>query len=776
MANNTTPGGVRKLLESTIPRAYWPGLLRLVAKDKMPIDLEGQKTSPDGLTHQVRAAQAYAADAAGKWNYKAKLDEIVDHYLAGGNIGIDPPPSIIIIDCDNVAACKVVKGLAPKGTPTMLRKPGKMHFYFRDIPGAEIPFLSKRYKLAEPNTGADIDARTPGNLAGEKGGNLAVVAPSMHQDGKPYKWEVPLPALPAAIPEMPAALRTLLMALEEARSQTRSPRQPASSIPRHDRLRSYIMRAVRYESVADPEASMRRVQINAKRYAEELFEGDKERCASEVEDLARSIEGAWSKAGGEASRDDQGLDTTLAHLISSAYGHPWRYVEKRKFWYEWNNVYWEQKSHIAIEQIIQRFADTLLDDAIREHDQARREKLMKLVVMLGRSSKVTSVAKAMMREFQADALDFDANLDLVTFPDSEALGIGAQTYNVRTGEVRDPSPMDYITLVLGAPYMPGHTHPAVDAYWATSFPKEETRDCVQMHLSLGLIAWIPQERIYSMYGSQSSGKGTLLYGTAAALGGYATGGNCSTLRGDGGFDGTSKDFDLIDFRGRRFLYFDEFGGGVLGEKAKTLSQEGTIRGEAKYQDSIEFPITWSLWLATNTRPRIDYTDKGICRRVIEIPMNNGSKTPNDPDPATKQALLHDESAIAANLAVLVAALGRAREHNFCPPISKEMREATQDWKFSSDLIAAWHDTHVEDMGEDHRYKIEGAYSKYLSDMTDMFPGASRREVPRANKHQFASAMRERGYDLRANRYYGCRYHKDSELDEDGKLPNEPKLP
>jgi phage/plasmid-associated DNA primase len=284
---------------------------------------------------------------------------------------------------------------------------------------------------------------------------------------------------------------------------------------------------------------------------------------------------------------------------------------------------------------------------------------------------------------------------------------------------------------------------------------------------------VPQERIYSLQGSQASGKGTLLYSIANALGDYSVAGYKDTLSGNGGLGNGRTDFSLIRLRASRFAYFDEFGGGLLGDKAKTLSQAGIIQGEAKFQDAIEFPITWSLWLSSNTRPRIDYTDKGICRRIVEVPMNSGSKTPDDPDYHIKHTLMHDVSARAATLAIMVKALARASELDFQPPLGEEIQKATDEWKQSSDMIAAWADKYVTNMDGNPTYKIESAYSKYLADMADMFPGASRREVPLANKHQFASAMRDRGYKLRNSRYYGCQYRPGAGLDGE---PTEPKLP
>ncbi len=484
----------------------------------------------------------------------------------------------------------------------------------------------------------------------------------------------------------------------------------------------------------------------AERYAQVLFADDPVGLKAEINDLARSIEGAWARCGGDAARDEENLDVSMARLISGNFGDPWRYIPELGKWVEWNNVNWEFVDPLAIEQIIQQFNETLLEDALRENDRDRRMKLMSMANSLCKSFKVSSVAKAMMREYQESIEVLDQNVDLVTFPDSKELKVSAKTYNVATGELKDPDPEDYITMTLGAPYMPGHRHPANDQYWVSSFPDRQTREQTQEHLSLGLLAKIVQERIYSCYGKRASGKGTLLFAATAALGDYGLVGSNSTINGAGGFDGSSKDFDLIHFRGKRLIYFDEFIG-RLSEKAKTLSQAGEILAHVKNGDAVEVNITCTLWISTNERPRIDPTDSGLHRRLVEIPMNAGSDTPLDPDWHIKDTLIHDESARAAFLWTLIEALERARTEDFRPPLSAEMREATDEWIESADLIGDWWAECIEKT-DDPRDIVEHAYTEYTDWMDAEHGYSSYKTHPRASHKQFAAMMKARGVEVK----------------------------
>jgi len=766
----TTPNAS---LRKTLPSWAWPGLIPLIAGSKLPIE--------KGYTTACASRYADADFVADD-----RLAEIDAHLKAGGNVGWVPPEGVMVVDCDNMEACSFVAARAPKSTPVQARVPNKkMHFYFRY---SEYPELYSRSGIKLDVDGIDkatIDLKTCGNVDPEvPGGGYAVIPPSTHEDtDNPYRWAKRLPKDPSKIPALPLDLRNAFVPWL-TKNLTRSPRQPAGSMPRHDLLRDYIMRAVRYESPLDPVAAMTRVQRNAERYADELFGSDKRRLKSEVVDITRSVEGAWKKAGGTAARDEQGLDVTLARLISASFGDPWYYVETQRCWYEWNNTYWEELPHIAIEQVVQRFGDTLLEDAIREHDTARREKLMKLVSMLGRSSKVTAVAAALKREFQASADTFDTSTDLVTLPGCEDRKIAAATVNMVTGEVMKPDPDHRITKVMGAPYSPGASHPMVERFLKESFPDPETRRCVLMHLGASLLGTMPVERFYFMHGKGASGKGTLAGAMLAALGGYATVADPSTFSGNGGIDGSKNAPDLYALRGARFVFVDEIAASrVLGSRLKNLTQDGTITAAGKFMKQETFPVTWTTWIAGNARPKIDSTDKGLMRRIVEVPMDGGAKDNDHIDWHVKDTLKSDPEAITAFMWKLFEGLDSARDHAFNPPLSKEMVAATAEWVEMSDMLGPWLAEQVEVTNNKTDREMSSAlFADYEEWMDNTYGFRSRRDVPRATPNQFAAGLKARGLFKRSMTrgafWFGLKLRRDSDRLAEGapSSNSEPKLP
>jgi phage/plasmid-associated DNA primase len=706
--------------------------LVLLNKKRTPIGDE------KGYTH--RTAKSYLDP---DFDRGKRITAARAHLAGGGSLGLCPPQDVMIIDCDSREAVELIKPLMPRGTPCQFRKEDKQHFYIRIDPALDSFYTNSNVRFDR----VVIDLRTWGNVDPDlPGGGYAVIPPSVSEkDGIAYTWETPLPDTIEEIPVLPREVAEILQPFCVRGVRARAPRAAGES--RHDRILSYTARCVRYESRSDPEAAIARVVAKGTVLATELYGDETERLRETLNSMERNVRSAWDQWGGDAALDESSADRWMARMISDNYGDPWFSFKQSKMWVEWNGESWAPEFQIGVEQVVQKFTDVLLEDALREANNDRKKRILAMSNATASSSKVAAIVAAMKREFSVSRDLFDANPDLITFPGCKFQGIPAVTLNTFTGEIKPPEPGDYITLLAGAAYGPHVRHPVVDQWWETSFPNPETRRAVEELAGLSICGRLHQEKIISLFGTQGSGKGTLGFSLVSVLGDYGGVFGNSLLSGEGSFDGSRKDFSLINLRGRRLAYFDEFAGN-LGEKAKTLAQAGSVTASEKYGSDVTFPMRATLWLSTNRRPKIN-DPQGFSRRLIEVPMNAGAKDITRLDDSIKYALMNEPKAKSAMLARILKGLDRARENGFAPVLSQEIIDASREWLTEANKIGEWVANGCEITG-DPSDSILNAFTVYLEWMENQ--GMDRRDYPRAHKNEFAGLMRSMGFESKRTKH------------------------
>ena len=119
-------------------------------------------------------------------------DEVMVKLRRGHNLGLAVPAGVVVIDADTPDAKAFLADLAPDEAP-MNETANGIHVWCRQPRGLEV---GNRVKLAV--LGHKLDVRAFGGQA--------VVWPSIHPNGHPYKWIRSLPADPSALPKLPSVL------------------------------------------------------------------------------------------------------------------------------------------------------------------------------------------------------------------------------------------------------------------------------------------------------------------------------------------------------------------------------------------------------------------------------------------------------------------------------------------------------------------------------------------------------------------------------------------
>ena len=758
-----------KTIRHLVPPWAWPGLIPLIAESKLPTE-KGYTTS---------CARRYEGGAA--WEPSDRMEELEAHLTSGGNIGWVPPEGICVVDCDNAQAVSFVDPRRDSKTPIMSRRPGvKEHFYFSYDPATFNAYSRAGIKIEiGSDQAAQIDIKSCGFSDPKRaGGGYVVMPPSHHEDGLDYKWARKLPKSPELIPEMSLDLRNAFSPF-----LTRG-RKRDGAANRHSKLLKYQQRLV-IEAGCDDEETREEIVERCAELAGELFADDPGRLADELASIDREYDGAKAHGSAFQGHSKDGSDADLAARVSGALEGGLWYARETRDWRTWEDGYWKVHHPLQVRRDICNYHRELMHEAAEEQDDEKQKKTIKHMMKLKSASGVENVYRIMQPQLAISISEFDKERDLVTAPGDNDLGVGPVTINLRTGEMYEPRREDMISRVLGAPLVEGAQHPMVDRFLEESFPDPDTRACVLMHLGVSMLGHMPTERFYFLHGKGASGKGTLAGAMIAALGGYATVADPSSISGQGGIDGSRNSPDLRALMGTRFVFVDEIAASrTLGSRLKNLTQDGTVTAAGKYEAQMTFPITWTTWIAGNARPRIDATDKGLLRRIVEVPMDKGAVDNDHIDWHVKDTLKTDPLAVAAFLWKLVEGLGEARQYEFMPPLSAEMQDATDDWIEMSDMVGPWLSECVElTHNIDNKEMSSTLFTHYEEWMDDTYGRLSRRDVLRATPNQFAESLKSRGLTKRrTNRgvyWIGLKIVRPSDElaegaapeDEGGKLPN-----
>lgn len=295
-------------------------------------------------------------------------------------------------------------------------------------------------------------------------------------------------------------------------------------------------------------------------------------------------------------------------------------------WYAWTGLRWEQddgevyRCGCMLSKIIHVEADEWRSKKAGTAEE--KEKCMAIAEVLGKWAQ-----KSEMKSSIEAALGLAKKLLVVNESAIDRspwlLNCLNGTVDLRTGEIKDHDPQDYITKIVPLEYDPS----AYSEAWRTIVGRVTLESEMSTRpLAMFLQRWFgycatgsTREQCFVVhYGNGSNGKSTILDTIAAVLGDYAGTAAPGLLVGNG------KDrhpTELADLFGRRMVTAHETSeGGYLREDlVKQLTGGDKIKGRFMRADFFEFDPTHKLQMLTNHKPIIKGSDGGIWRRVLLVP-------------------------------------------------------------------------------------------------------------------------------------------------------------
>ena len=338
-----------------------------------------------------------------------------------------------------------------------------------------------------------------------------------------------------------------------------------------------------------------------------------------------SLDGLNGTSNGTAAHDDgeeretpfasfPQTDMGNAQRLVAMYGQGLRYCHLWAKWLVWDNRRWKVDDTGGIVRCAKETVRAIREEAADQDDEKQQKSLMKWALKSEAESKVNSMITLARSEpgipVSPDDLDADPWL----------LCVSNGTVDLRTGELREHRRDDLITKWTPIAYDQRAVCPQWLAFLDTIMAgKESLVGFLQRTAGYSLSGSTAERALFFLYGVGANGKSTFLETIKAMMGDYAMRTPTETLlaKQDGAIPN-----DVARLKGARFVSASEAEEGKrLAESlVKSLTGGDTISARFMRGEWFDFKPEFKLWLATNHKPIIRGTDKGIWDRIRLIPF------------------------------------------------------------------------------------------------------------------------------------------------------------
>ena len=506
------------------------------------------------------------------------------------------------------------------------------------------------FRYPEQGVGCKTGIRKGIDIRGDGG---YVIAPPSMVDGKPYEWT-------RGIAEPLAAAPDWLLDIISPKEKTPDLSDKDALITQN-RNNTLMLMGVNLRKMGLEETQIEKtlLGINAARCSPPL---DKE----EVSKIARSV----SRYDKDGKISAPLTDTWNAKFFYAGYGGDIRYCDALGGWFIWDGSRWQKDESFQI----MRLAQSAVQDMHSKAKAANDKKLASHAARCEAESRLKAMVNLVRCEdsitVTPDTFDKDVYL----------LNCRNGTLDLRTGELRQHCKADYLTRRLELDYKPDAQCPQWLKFLDSIFlGDKEITGFMQKAVGYSLSGSMKEQCVFILYGVGMNGKSTFLKHIYRLLGEYAMNTPSTTLMEK---YGESIPNDVARLKGARFVTSIESGKNrALAEaQIKQLTGDDPISARFLHREFFDFFATFKIFLATNHKPNISGTDKGIWRRIMTIPFEKVI-TPEERDAELDDKLAKEYEGI---LAWAVAGFQMWQKDGLGE--AAKIAQATNDYREESDII------------------------------------------------------------------------------------------
>jgi putative DNA primase/helicase len=367
------------------------------------------------------------------------------------------------------------------------------------------------------------------------------------------------------------------------------------------------------------------------------------------------------------SQPPQFSEEALALRFSRKYEDVLRYVDRLRRWLRWDGTRWVEDDTMKVFDL----ARGICRDASAECSNTEKATAMRL------ASKATSAAVERLaeadRRHAATVPQFDANPWILNTPTG--------TVDLRTGEIREHRPADYITKITLAG--PGGDCPLWHQFLDRITNGDvDMKSFLQRMVGYALTGSIREHALFFLYGTGANGKSVFLSVISDLLGNYAKTAPVSSFTAS---TNEQHPTDIAGLRGARFVTANETEEGARWAESKIKSLTGGDKISARFmrRDFFEFTPEFKLVITGNHQPSLRSVDEAIRRRLHLVPFT--VTIPEDERDATLKEKLREE--FEGILAWAIQGCLDWQHQGLDPPSA--VREATADYMAAEDAIGRW---------------------------------------------------------------------------------------
>jgi putative DNA primase/helicase len=678
------------------------------------------------------------------------------------NVGIatGSPSGVVVLDVDpRGGGLESLRDLMDRHgplpqTPIVETGGGGLHYYFA-VRG------SVRTRRLAPGLELKAD------------GGYIVAPPSLHPNGKPYRWLHGLSPKDLRLAELPEWILAPPPSADGTRAAPEAPDAPALPVSGdQDAPETVVHEGQRHNFLVRLAGKLRAAGFSVEAIESALLTENARRCRPplpdrEVRAIARSFakypprpnfrsDGAGAPSG-LGRLDEAFTDRNLARLFAGLARERVLYVPQWG-WLVWDGRRWtldaggHRVAKLAADELPLHFARL----AVSAKDSAVRREALRAALKAMSRHRISAALELAKGWLLAEPSDFDR--------DKFLLNVLNGTLDLRTGELRPHDPANRLTKLAPVVYDPDATAPTWERFLEEVFLGD--RDLigyVRRALGYSITGDTREEVVFICYGTGRNGKSVLLETIVSILGDYARAVPQDLILARGERD-DSHPAVLAELAGVRMALIveTEEDRRLNAARLKGLSGQDTLTARHLYRPYFNFRPQAKLWLRTNYKPRVSDHTPAMWERLRLIPFR-AYFPPERRDKTLREKLLAEASGI---LNWLLAGVQEWIRIGLREP--EAVLEATESYRQEQDLIGQWISERciVEPKAVTAFKELFEDYQAWCRELGEQ-PVSARR---------FATSLEERGFDKttldgKAKARRGIRLREPPRAAEDGASPS-----
>lgn len=291
------------------------------------------------------------------------------------------------------------------------------------------------------------------------------------------------------------------------------------------------------------------------------------------------------------------------------------YCHELKKWFFWNGQRWKKDDENQIYHLAGLTVRGMVGEAQNLPGNERSELIRWSLKSEARDRIRAMVDLCSSNPTVVTSLNvFDNNPWLLNFENG--------TLDLKTGKLQEHDQTDFLTKISPIKFDPGATCPLWQSFISRIMGGNAGLiEYLQKAFGYSLTGSTKEQDIFIPFGTGANGKSTALNTVMALLGqDYAKQTSATALLTK---QNETAGEEIAILAGSRFVATIEVDDGrrLAESLVKQLTGGDRVRARFLFSNSFEFLPTFKLWLATNHRPKVTGTDKGIWRRIKLIPFN-----------------------------------------------------------------------------------------------------------------------------------------------------------